>query len=120
MQHIRYLEASYGVGPHTISFPRLRPAYGVSLDEKHLVSDHDFKRVIAILRLSVPYTGLILTAQTESELTGVLGHEIAHVTQRHIARSIVNTQRTTLLSLAGLILGVLAASRAGCRVAVLL
>jgi 2-iminoacetate synthase len=66
--HARYLQQVYGVGPHTISFPRLRPASGVSLETGHQVSDADFKRVIAILRLAVPYTGLILTAREPAEL----------------------------------------------------
>lgn len=59
------------------------------------------------------HLGLIGITASSDELAAVLAHEMSHVTQRHIARSIVNTQRTTLLSLAGLILGVLAASRAG-------
>jgi 2-iminoacetate synthase len=63
--HARHMQARYGVGPHTISFPRIRPAHGVELDDRYLVSDHDFKRVIAILRLAVPYTGLILTARED-------------------------------------------------------
>jgi beta-barrel assembly-enhancing protease len=59
------------------------------------------------------HLGLIAVTSSSDELAAVLAHELTHVTQRHIARGIVNTQRTTLLSLAGLILGVLAASRAG-------
>jgi 2-iminoacetate synthase len=56
---------NYRVGPHTISFPRIRPASGVNLKEvaEHDVCDNDFLRLIAILRLSVPYTGLIVTAR---------------------------------------------------------
>lgn len=64
--HARHLEEKYGVGPHTISVPRLRPAKGVSLNEfPHLVSDKDFKRIVAILRLAVPYTGIILSTREE-------------------------------------------------------
>jgi predicted Zn-dependent protease len=59
------------------------------------------------------HLGLIALTGSSDELAAVLAHELTHVTQRHIARGIVNSQRTTLLSLAGLILGVLAASRAG-------
>jgi 2-iminoacetate synthase len=66
--HALHLEGRYGVGPHTISFPRMRPASGVTLDERWLVSDADFKRVIATLRLAVPYTGLICTARETAEL----------------------------------------------------
>ncbi len=62
--HARHLEEVWGVGPHTISVPRLRPADGVSLaDFPHLVSDEDFRRLVAVLRLAVPYTGMILTAR---------------------------------------------------------
>ncbi len=66
--HARHLSKHYGVGPHTISFPRLRRASGVSLDESYLVEDHDFKRLVATLRLAVPYTGLILTAREPAAL----------------------------------------------------
>jgi 2-iminoacetate synthase len=68
VQHSLFLQQHYGCGPHTISFPRLRPAQGVELESPHTVSDYDFKRVIAILRLAVPYTGLILTAREPAEL----------------------------------------------------
>jgi len=66
--HALFLQQHYNVGPHTISFPRLRPAQGVELDSKYAVSDDQFKRVIAILRLAVPYTGLILTARENAQL----------------------------------------------------
>ncbi|MBN1347632.1 MAG: [FeFe] hydrogenase H-cluster radical SAM maturase HydG [Phycisphaerae bacterium] len=66
--HALHLQDRYGVGPHTISFPRLRPAVGLSCDGQPLVSDADFKRVIATLRLAVPYTGLILTAREKPEM----------------------------------------------------
>ena len=66
--HARHLQERYGVGPHTISFPRLRPASGVRMDFPNLVADADFKRLIAILRLAVPYTGLICTARESPEL----------------------------------------------------
>jgi len=68
VSHALHLQERYGVGPHTISFPRLRAAHGVQLDESRLVSDRDFKRLIAILRLAVPYTGLICTARETPEI----------------------------------------------------
>jgi 2-iminoacetate synthase len=68
VRHALHLQERYGVGPHTISFPRLRPASGVHLDDRFLVDDRSFMRAIAILRLAVPYTGLILTAREEGEL----------------------------------------------------
>ncbi len=66
--HAIHLQNLYGVGPHTISFPRLQPAHGVEQDRTHFVSDYDFKRLVAILRLSVPYTGMILTARESAEI----------------------------------------------------
>ena len=68
MQHVIHLEAEFGVGPHTISFPRLNAANGAVKDEKYVVKDDELKRIIAILRLAVPYTGLILTARENAEL----------------------------------------------------
>jgi len=62
--HAEHLEQTFGVGPHTISVPRLRPAGSVNLDRfPHLVMDEDFKKTIAILRLAVPYTGIILSTR---------------------------------------------------------
>ncbi|MDT8301462.1 MAG: [FeFe] hydrogenase H-cluster radical SAM maturase HydG [Sedimentisphaerales bacterium] len=66
--HAWHLVERFGCGPHTISFPRLRPAHGVTFDSRYLVSDWDFKRLVAILRLAVPYTGLILTARETQEI----------------------------------------------------
>jgi 2-iminoacetate synthase len=65
--HSIHLEEACGVGPHTLSVPRLRPAKEVSLDNyPYLVSDEDFKRIVAILRLAVPYTGIILSTREEA------------------------------------------------------
>ena len=63
VRHVNHFEAVYHVGPHTISFPRIQYASALNMDKTHLVSDHDFTRLVAILRLAVPYTGLILTAR---------------------------------------------------------
>jgi 2-iminoacetate synthase len=63
VRHTNHLEACYNVGPHTISFPRIKDAAKLQLREEYKVSDNDFKKLIAILRLAVPYTGLILTAR---------------------------------------------------------
>lgn len=68
VRHALYLQERYNVGPHTLSFPRLRPAHGVEFDEKYFTTDDEFKRIIAILRLAVPYTGLILTAREKPDL----------------------------------------------------
>ena len=68
VSHALQLQQRFGVGPHTISFPRLQPASGVHLGDQYLLSDDEFKRLIAVLRLAVPYTGLILTARESAEL----------------------------------------------------
>ena len=68
VKHALFLQENFGVGPHTISFPRLQNANGINVDEKFMVSDDDFKRLVAILRLAVPYTGLILTARENAEI----------------------------------------------------
>ena len=63
VRHANHLEACYNVGPHTISFPRIKDALSLNIDAKYQTSDDDFKKLVAILRLAVPYTGLILTAR---------------------------------------------------------
>lgn len=68
LRHVNHLEACYNVGPHTISFPRIQDASEYDLDDSNHVTDEEFTRLVAILRLAVPYTGLILTAR-ESEAT---------------------------------------------------
>jgi len=80
VRHALALQERYNCGPHTISFPRLRPASGASRDERWGVSDHDFKRLVAILRLSVPYTGMILTAREPAELRNeVMGFGVSQI-----------------------------------------
>ncbi|MDR2009107.1 MAG: [FeFe] hydrogenase H-cluster radical SAM maturase HydG [Bacteroidales bacterium] len=68
IRHTNHLEACYNVGPHTISFPRIKSASGLNIDEKYLVTDEELVRIIAILRLAVPYTGLILTARESASI----------------------------------------------------
>jgi 2-iminoacetate synthase len=68
LRHVNHFEAVYHVGPHTISFPRLKNASNVILDERYRVSDEEFTRMVAILRLAVPYTGLILTAREPAHI----------------------------------------------------
>ncbi|HEY3447207.1 MAG TPA: [FeFe] hydrogenase H-cluster radical SAM maturase HydG [Myxococcales bacterium] len=69
LQHIRHLEQAFGCGPHTISVPRIEPAVGspMAFAPPSQVSDDDFKRIVAILRLAVPYTGLILSTRENAE-----------------------------------------------------
>ncbi len=70
LYHAIDLERQTGIGPHTISFPRMQEAMGAdaSKNSKYLVSDADFKKIVAILRLSVPYTGMIITARETQEI----------------------------------------------------
>jgi 2-iminoacetate synthase len=94
--HAQHLEDTFGVGPHTISVPRMRTASNVDLNDfPHLITDEQFKSIVAIIRLAVPYTGLILstreTAETRDDLikygvsqlsagscTGVGGYQLVH------------------------------------------
>jgi 2-iminoacetate synthase len=65
MQHVAHLEERFGVGPHTISVPRLEPACGsdIATQPPNPVSDVDFRKLVAILRLAVPYTGIIMSTR---------------------------------------------------------
>lgn len=65
MQHIKHLEDTFGVGCHTISVPRLEPAVGsdIASHPPYPVSDLDFRKIVAILRLAVPYTGIIMSTR---------------------------------------------------------
>lgn len=71
LYHAIDLEKQFdGIGPHTVSFPRLMEASGSPYTQKskYKVSDEDFKKLVTVLRLSIPYTGMIITAREESEL----------------------------------------------------
>ncbi|MDR1491617.1 MAG: [FeFe] hydrogenase H-cluster radical SAM maturase HydG [Planctomycetaceae bacterium] len=70
VSHAIHLMKHYHVGPHTISFPRIQPVQGVDIENvfQYKVADRDFLRLIAILRLSVPYTGLICTARESAKV----------------------------------------------------
>ena len=68
VRHTNHFEACYNVGPHTISFPRIKDAANLNIDPRYEVSDEEFSRLVAILRLAVPYTGLILTARENPDL----------------------------------------------------
>jgi len=72
VRHTNHLEACYNVGPHTISFPRIKDASMLHLGEHYFVPDSDFSRLVAILRLAVPYTGMILTAREPAALRNEL------------------------------------------------
>lgn len=69
MLHNEYLEKEYGVGFHTISVPRLKKAEGMDLSLfPHIVSDDEFKKIVAIIRLAVPFTGIILSTRETHEM----------------------------------------------------
>ncbi len=71
VSHAHALEGTFGLGPHTISFPRLEPAHNAPFFGKgidHRVSDADFRRAIVVLRLAIPYAGMILTARETARL----------------------------------------------------
>ena len=74
LMHAQQLERDYGVGPHTISFPRIEPALGssMSFNPPFAVDDYNFKKVVAILRIMTPYTGLILTTRESAEFRAEL------------------------------------------------
>ena len=64
LMHAEHLEATYGVGPHTISVPRLCKADDVdTADFKNAVPDDIFYKIVAIIRIAVPYTGMIISTR---------------------------------------------------------
>jgi len=70
MQHIRELETVFGFGPHTISVPRLEPATGstIASHPPFALPDLDFRKIVAILRLAVPYTGIIMSTRETAQM----------------------------------------------------
>lgn len=69
LMHAEHLEAVHGVGPHTISVPRLRNADDVDVSEfENAISDELFQKIVAVLRVAVPYTGIIVSSR-ESQRT---------------------------------------------------
>ena len=64
LMHAEHLEARFGVGPHTISVPRIRPADDIDpKDFPDAVTDEVFRRIVAVLRIAVPYTGMIVSTR---------------------------------------------------------
>lgn len=70
LSHAFNLDEKYGVGPHTISVPRLEPAFNAPVANKppFAVDDASFKKLVAVIRLAVPYTGIILSTRERAEL----------------------------------------------------
>jgi 2-iminoacetate synthase len=68
VRHTNHLETCYNVGPHTISFPRIQAASNMNINREYELNDADFTRMVAILRLAVPYTGLICTVREKADV----------------------------------------------------
>ena len=64
LMHAEHLEAVHGVGPHTISVPRIQPADDIDPEEfDNGIDDETFAKIIAIIRIAVPYTGMIISTR---------------------------------------------------------
>ncbi len=74
LMHSHHLDAKFGIGPHTISVPRIEPAKGVTFSENppEKIDEFTFKKIVAVLRLSVPYTGIILSTRETPTLRKAL------------------------------------------------
>ena len=68
ISHAKYLDRTFGIGPHTISVPRICSTEGVDFTPPYPVSDDDFLKLIAIIRLSVPYTGMVISTRETPEI----------------------------------------------------
>ncbi len=68
LMHAEHLEATYGVGPHTISVPRIRKADDIDLSSfSNAIDDETFKKIVAVIRIAVPYTGMIISTRESKE-----------------------------------------------------
>ena len=74
MEHAKHLEEAFGVGPHTVSVPRIEYAVGAPHSENipAKVDDYDFKKIVAIIRLALPYTGIILSTRENDDMRNEL------------------------------------------------
>ena len=73
LMHAEHLEAAHGVGPHTISVPRIKKADDIDPDAfDNSISDEVFAKIVACIRLAVPYTGMIISTRESEELRGKL------------------------------------------------
>ncbi len=74
IEHANHLERAFGCGPHTVSVPRMEPAVGAP-DAENVpcpVSDDDFKKLVAIIRIALPYTGIILSTRENDQMRNEL------------------------------------------------
>ncbi|MBO5485952.1 MAG: [FeFe] hydrogenase H-cluster radical SAM maturase HydG [Eubacterium sp.] len=68
IMHAEHLEAKFGVGPHTISVPRVCPADDIDPDEfDNGISDEIFQKIVAVIRIAVPYTGMIVSTRESQQ-----------------------------------------------------
>ncbi|MBQ9477366.1 MAG: [Bacteroidales bacterium] len=73
LMHAEHLEARFGVGPHTISMPRICPADDISLDSfPDALPDAIFRKIVAVLRVAVPYTGMIISTRESARMRKAL------------------------------------------------
>jgi 2-iminoacetate synthase len=74
MEQAADLEAKFGCGPHTVSVPRLEPAPGSAISEEvpFPVSDDDFRKIVSVIRIAMPYTGIILSTRESTEIRNEL------------------------------------------------
>lgn len=82
MEHARDLEEKFGCGPHTVSVPRIEPAEGAPAANRvpHPVSDDDFKKIVAVIRIALPYTGIIMsTRETEEMRTELFRYGVSQI-----------------------------------------
>lgn len=82
MEHAAHLEKKFGCGPHTVSVPRIEPADNVALttDIPNPVSDDDFRKIVAVIRIALPYTGIILsTRESENLRTELFSYGISQI-----------------------------------------
>lgn len=69
LMHAEHLEAVHGVGPHTISVPRIQPADDIDPDDfDNGIDDETFGKIIAVIRIAVPYTGMIISTRESEEV----------------------------------------------------
>ena len=75
LMHAEHLEARFGVGPHTISVPRICPAEDISVEDfKDALPDDVFRKLVAVLRVAVPYTGMIISTRESARMREQLLH----------------------------------------------
>lgn len=116
MQEIRALEPNYLDDPEVASYlNRLGGRLGANVENSRQAFEFFALRETNLNAFALPggyigvHTGLILAAQSESELAGVLSHEISHVTQHHIARMMVSSSQGQIVSMIAMALAILAA-----------